>query len=185
MCSIDGCEVVSPLTRTWCTRHYARYNRTGSVRGAGIERAPNNSTPQELLEHHGFERSPSGCWHANGFQNEDGYVIWSTRGGKVSAHRVSYQFFWGDIPEGLEVRHKCDNPPCVNPDHLETGTHSENMIDRSSRGRAKSTLNEKSVRDIRERFEQGETAETLAENYGVTPSNIYLVVTRKTWKWVV
>lgn len=183
-CSIDGCGIEGPLTRTWCTRHYARYNRTGSVGGVGLERAPNNSTPQELLEYHGYEVTDAGCWQANGFQNEDGYVVWNSRGVKVTAHRVSHEFFRGAIPKGLEVRHRCDNPPCINPEHLEAGTHSENMIDRSARGRAKSTLNEKSVRDIRSRFERGESAETLAEKYGVTSSNIYSVVSRKTWRWV-
>ena len=62
--------------------------------------------------------------------------IWF-KGKTEYAHRVAYLVFKGEIPSGLEVMHSCDNPKCINPDHLKLGTHQENMNDMKSKGRAK------------------------------------------------
>ena len=51
------------------------------------------------------------------------------------AHRFSYEIHNGQIPEGKEIMHRCDNPPCVNPSHLRAGTHQENCEDRTAKGR--------------------------------------------------
>lgn len=79
----------------------------------------------------------NGCWEWQLSRNKQGYGS-TTDGIKQSmgAHRVSYAAFIGPIPAGFVVRHACDNPPCVNPDHLEVGYQQLNVDDCISRGRA-------------------------------------------------
>lgn len=89
-----------------------------------------------------------GCWAWMGAKDSHGYGVLSSRFGAghspEKAHRVSYEKVNGKIKEGLVIRHKCDNPECTNPDHLEVGTQKDNMVDCSRRGR----LNEKSLRNL-------------------------------------
>ena len=86
------------------------------------------------------------CWIWIGAKNGWGYGILSrgTGMGRVRAHRLSYELANGAIPDGLFVLHKCDNPPCVRPDHLFVGDHAANMQDmhRKDRGRSEYKLNE-------------------------------------------
>lgn len=76
-----------------------------------------------------------GCWEWQGSKNAQGYGV-ITEGGKIiKAHRVSYRLHYGDIPDGLFVCHHCDNPCCVRPDHLFTGTALDNALDMRNKGR--------------------------------------------------
>jgi hypothetical protein len=78
------------------------------------------------------------CWLWNGNKDRHGYgliVISGHHGRQVRAHRASWVFSNGSIPEGLFILHRCDNPPCVNPDHLFLGTQADNVKDMCSKGR--------------------------------------------------
>lgn len=94
----------------------------------------------------------------------------------------------GDVPEGLVVRHSCDNPPCWNPSHLELGTQAENVRDRETRGRSQrgerhyaSKLTEDDVREIRA---SGLTGPALGRQYGVSPFTIYKILDGRSWRHV-
>lgn len=73
-------------------------------------------------------------WWKGFFAN--GYGVIKRRGKTMKAHRMIYEECFGMIPEGMVVRHTCDNPPCVNPAHLLLGTPKDNMRDKMERGRA-------------------------------------------------
>ena len=79
------------------------------------------------------------CWGWTGAKDGRGYGVISGRerpnGSPEKAHRVSYELEFGAIQPGMVVRHKCDNPECTNPKHLEVGTQKQNMHDCSIRGR--------------------------------------------------
>ena len=75
------------------------------------------------------------CWEWQGAKrNKAGYGAFSLKGKVIDAHRFSYEYYKGEIPEGLFILHSCDNPSCVNPDHLRAGTARENVRDSIERG---------------------------------------------------
>lgn len=79
------------------------------------------------------------CWIWTGYKTKTGYGTFKFKYYPHPAHRFSYQIFKGEIPKGLHICHSCDNPSCVNPEHLWTGTAQQNMIDCVQKGRHKET----------------------------------------------
>ncbi len=78
------------------------------------------------------------CWEWTAALNNIGYGMFRWATGKMrTAHRASYELHKGPIPAGLSVCHSCDNPKCVNPEHLWAGTMKDNFDDMVSKGRAK------------------------------------------------
>lgn len=151
----------------------------------------------------------SGCWIWTG------YVSWHGRplltmmlDGKkkiVTAARVSWRAFNGEIPEGLLVCHHCDNPMCVNPHHLFLGTHMDNYQDMVKKGRARKPINGSSgigaspewmekirthktklnpmfVTIIREGYSLGYNMADMARYFKVTHSTIKDSAYRRHWK---
>lgn len=81
------------------------------------------------------DMNPHHCWEWLCLPNKGGYGKFRYNGVMRLAHRVAYELWYGSFDESLIVRHKCDNPICVRPDHLEVGTLSDNTQDMVSRGR--------------------------------------------------
>ena len=94
---------------------------------------PHLSTPEILAR---FDRSdPDGCWPYMGCRNPRGYGVLTTNCVHWLAHRFVWTQTYGPIPDGMDVLHRCDNPPCGRPDHLFLGTRAENNADMVAKGR--------------------------------------------------
>ncbi len=88
-----------------------------------------------------MQRTPT-CWIWIGATGKgyDTYGRFNLAGKTVRVHRLIYQILIGTIPDGLELRHICDNPRCVNPAHLCPSSHAENMADMKAKGRGNGRL---------------------------------------------
>lgn len=136
---------------------------------------------------------------------ETGCIVWTAGKGRrgygkfmtanqktVGAHRFAWEMANGrQIPDGMCVCHRCDNPPCCNPDHLFLGTTDDNMVDRANKQRqargdtsGNRKLSESQVRDIREKHSTGSRPIDLAREFGVSRETIHRVVSRIGWKHI-
>ena len=82
-----------------------------------------------------INKQDSGCWIWTAGTTSDGYGQFSLGGGPKRAHRVSYEHYVGEIPDGMLILHECDTPLCVAPEHLRVGTYAENTADMYERNR--------------------------------------------------
>lgn len=99
---------------------------------------------------------------------------------KVRAHRFSWELFVGPIPDGLHVLHRCDNPRCINYDHLFLGTDQDNMSDMIAKGRKRTKLSADDVIAIRQ---STQTQKELGKLYGVHHAHISRVKAGKVKMW--
>jgi len=127
----------------------------------------------------------SGCILWTAAKDEWGYGRFLFKGKNRHAHRVAYEITHGEIPGALVVMHKCDNPACVNPEHLMLGTHADNVADMDRKGRANRTptRHQKMTRDqAQEARSSPLSAQCLAARFGVSVSAIYQIRAGTTWK---
>lgn len=92
-------------------------------------------TPEERFWRKVMPEPMSGCWLWTGYSVPLGYGQFWDGSRHSTAHRFSYELHKGPVPAGLYIDHKCSNPYCCNPDHLDAVTQSENMLRASARGR--------------------------------------------------
>lgn len=141
---------------------------------------------------------PDDCWIWHGAFKDGGYGKIGHRDKTIGAHVMSWEMANNQtVTKGFVVRHHCDNPPCVNPAHLEPGTYAQNMKDMWRRGRARpngldargsrnacSKHTEADVVEIRKLFDNGVTKSEIAKKFGVTVANVCYIVARKSWTHV-
>jgi len=141
----------------------------------------------------GKVRKSEGCWEwqASRAKRVNGWGDYGRirlNGATLLAHRVSWELANGPIPDGMLIRHTCDNPPCVNPAHLVLGTAHDNNLDMLERGRAtngernsQTRLSVEQVIEMRRLWEQGASGNVLAQKFSVTRGYAYAVIKRRAW----
>jgi hypothetical protein len=142
------------------------------------------------------KREKNTCWVWQGGRNGEGepYGRFGLKQGKtVYAHRYARELIHGPIPEGVCVLHKCDNPPCVNPDHLFLGTRADNNADKMMKGRfpvpkgelnGRSILTEQNVHKIRDLIKIGIPLKKIACRMQVAHNTIYDIATGRRWSHI-
>lgn len=144
------------------------------------------------------DRPDAGCWEWQGTRvgsrrNLSGYGQVRYGGTYFVAHRVSWVLHRGPIPAGMLVCHRCDNPPCVRPDHLFLGTAADNAHDREAKGRRRggarggslnfrAKVTEEQVREARRRRAQGATCVAIAADLGLSKGAVVQMTNGRTWR---
>jgi DNA-binding XRE family transcriptional regulator len=195
ICEIEGCDQ-KHVARGYCKTHWTRWKIHGDPLIFKSARKQDRKALTELFWRAVDIRSEDECWLWQNAIDEDGYgrANWYTvRGKRVRiAHRIAYEIFYKVEPGELQVCHKCDNPPCVNPHHLFLGTNKDNHADKKAKGRApkggrnwSSAFYDKHIPEVRRlRFEEKLTNKQIAQRYGVSESTISHICTGRSWKHV-
>lgn len=128
------------------------------------------------------DKTPT-CWNYTGAKTEFGYGYigrGGKHGGATVTHRVSWVLHHGEIPSGIQVLHKCDNPKCVRPDHLFLGTQKDNMQDASKKGRCRNgreKLTEPMAKALRDRYTAGGISmKKLGREFNVSAMSVWRAV---------
>jgi hypothetical protein len=199
-CSVPGCPR-DWYAKGYCNAHYrlARKHptetpeqladRASPTGKRGRRRRTDDEVKADLLSRRVV--TADGCWEWTGATDRNGYGNLRWDGKLWGVHRLAYTLLVGPVETGVEVCHRCDNPPCFNPDHLFAGSHLDNMLDAQAKGalpgngnrigeqNGRAKLSEADVRAIRK---STKTQVRLADDYGVGQPAISAIKLRKVWK---
>jgi len=138
-----------------------------------------------------YTKEPNGCWEWLAVKNQDGYGRVKRFGKLESAHRVSYELYKGPLG-GKHVCHSCDNPGCVNPEHLWLGTHKDNQKDKANKNRAIANRmpgethpsHKLTTTEVLEIFYSKEITKYLSGKYKISTSLVSAIKLGKRWKHI-
>lgn len=182
-CAVEGCSMPPNGRRGWCQMHYGRWVRKGDPGEAAPRYSKSTASISERLLKFGWTITSSGCWEWNGSRRPTGYgVVGVGRQRLEYVHRLAWTLAEGPIPDGLFVCHRCDNPPCMRPDHLFLGSDLDNIADMNSKKRnafgernGHAVLSNADVVELRAAMALGASPTALAATWGVTPGHLYAI----------
>lgn len=188
ICSIDGCS--NPVSaKGWCVSHYKCNYRNGDPVAFKVKPTLKEKLNSRKVEVSRNYETP--CWEYTRRLDTSGYGAITYNGKQLKVHRASYLEYFGDIPQGFLVCHKCDNPKCFNPEHLFLGTSQDNMDDMVKKGRSaygenagRTKLTTDQVKYILNYdFKFGDKTR-LAKEFGITLTSIRYILQGKNWKYL-
>ena len=163
--------------RTYCSRECASTAKAKRQKERLFEKNLSNYTIME-----------GGCWKWLGDLTRGGYGRLRYADKMVRAHRFFYEVHRGPIPDGLYVCHKCDNPSCVNPDHLFVGSAADNKADCCAKNRhaygARQGQSKLTEDDVREILAAGESYPEIAKRFGVSSSLVCAIKKGRAWRYL-
>jgi len=185
---LHACKVCGTYFHPWAGREST--NMTCSRKCNGVNsKAANSHGPNDFET---YVDKTDGCWTWVGPLNWAGYGVFCIGGTRHKAHRFAYERVHGEIPTGVFICHRCDNPRCVRVDHLWAGSHADNMADMRMKGRAHKSpsrhseshplakLTQEKARKIR--CDQ-RAAWRIADEYGVSKSLVWGIKRGTHWKY--
>lgn len=133
------------------------------------------------------------CTSHKGYKG--GYPQCRWNGKTANIHKIIYTECFGEVPKGIDIRHKCDNKKCINPEHMHTGTRQDNVNDAINRGlwpvgekSGTAKLNTVKVKFIRKYLKNRNNVHKrvvyLSNKFNVTEGTIYAVYHKKSWKHI-
>lgn len=177
ICSICGGR---GIVKNLCSKHYQRLRAHGDPLHGEYD-----LTAVQRVEFDVQTRDRStGCWEWDQHRTRAGYGRVEVGRRSKMAHRLAFSHE-AEIPEGMCVLHRCDNPPCYNPDHLFLGTNADNTLDMVTKGRhGKAKLTADKVREIRRLYAEGYRQDAIAGWFDVNPPAISKVLSGSNWSHV-
>lgn len=191
VCSLPRCNKKA-TSRGLCHGHYCRQRAGGNIYEPSVLE---KTIEQRLAEK--TDVQDNGCHVWTGMRTEKGYGLIGYNGRSWRVHRLVYELAYAPIPRGWIVCHRCDNPPCINPEHLFIGKPKDNTRDMMRKGRAaqgpgfpsgeehpNTKLNTEAVRQIRRLVAEGRSQRSVAKSYGVSQGTVASIAARRTWAHV-
>ncbi len=188
-CLVEDC-IKKLKSRGYCTSHYPKFLREGKLS------ILHKKTLLDKFWEKVDMKTKNECWLWMGAISANYGQFKGMIGGKIkqtSAQRFSWELTNGVIPINMHVLHHCDNPICVNPQHLFLGTVLDNMRDKINKGRMimpkgdnhyNSKLSYSKVKEIRQLAIKGEHHKKIASQFHVARTTITAVVNNRTWRMI-
>lgn len=129
-----------------------------------------------------YVRKADGCWLWVGARNKNGYGVFRVAGKNVLAHRFMYELMQGELA-GYHVCHSCDNPQCVNPEHMFLGTDADNHTDKAKKLRGGRALTGEQVKEIKQLVSSGIILQDIAEQFGVSRKSVQRIKNGQYWRY--
>jgi len=197
ICSVDGCKDAHCGRKGMCDRHYRKFVKYGNPLAGTFCYGALSLADKDRLKKRLMQRITvrgNGCHEWNGCLNVWGYGTWGIERKTYLAHRVvAYLFHNFDLHSKLLVCHHCDNPCCVNPQHLFVGTDADNTRDKLQKGRGRwikgedvntCVNNTETVLKARRLFSGGLGVKQIAARLQMNYCTVRDIVTRRTWKHI-
>lgn len=185
LCGVGGCDRAY-YAKDMCRLHWERVRRNGATERLTID--PSTPPDERLAK---LSRREGDCIVYTGHLNANGYGQITFRGKNIAVHRLAYETYHGTLATDAVVCHMCDNPPCINPNHLYAGTHADNGRDKRVRRRstfgernAGHKLTEQQVLEIDSRLRAGESQRSLAAEYGIGQTTVSRINRRASWAYL-